>query len=206
MVSLSPDPHVCPLRSVSSSKVNFVNFFHESDKLRFASTFNTLFSQHVQICMSNFRLTNVFQWNMEHFFFRPVESNSKFNVMTIDEVTLDRPKVLSGFSVMLFFVGRILYGSPTRFSCFRVVSRSSSSDNFAVPCVIGKLIFLRGNHFLRGVFEQGFRTRPFLQFLNDCDQNISPDSPVIFAHPRNMPLKKYCSIGGASTGPSQKRK
>ena len=44
-----------------------------------------------------------FSGNWECFFVRHVELNSTFNVMTISEVTLDRPKVLPGFSVIVRF-------------------------------------------------------------------------------------------------------
>ena len=37
------------------------------------------------------------------FFFRHVELNTRFNVMTINEVTLNRPEVFPGFSVIFCF-------------------------------------------------------------------------------------------------------
>ena len=42
----------------------------------------------------------VFQWKKSCFFLRHKELNSWFSVMTIDEVTLDRPEVGTGFNVI----------------------------------------------------------------------------------------------------------
>ena len=39
---------------------------------------------------------NVFQWNRECFFLRHEELKSRFNVMAINAVTLDRPEVGPG--------------------------------------------------------------------------------------------------------------
>ena len=64
---------------------------------------NTLFLQHVQICRSRPCHVNVFQWHRECFFLWHVDLNSRFIVMTIDEVTLDRPKVGTGFCVICGF-------------------------------------------------------------------------------------------------------
>ena len=47
---------------------------------------------------------NKFQWNRECFFLRHEEFNSRSIVMTIDEVTLDRPKVGTDFSVICLFL------------------------------------------------------------------------------------------------------
>ena len=43
---------------------------------------------------------NICQWNRECFFIRHVEWNPRFIVMTIDEVTLDRPKIGTRYSVI----------------------------------------------------------------------------------------------------------
>ena len=50
--------------------------------------------------MSRPRNINVFQWIWECFFLRHVELKSRFNVMTTDEVTLDRLEVGTGFSAV----------------------------------------------------------------------------------------------------------
>ena len=60
---------------------------------------NHLFLHDVQISMSRPSNIDVFQWNRKSLFHRHLELNSRFIVMTINEVTLDRPKVSSGFSV-----------------------------------------------------------------------------------------------------------
>ena len=60
-------------------------------------TIYTFFLQHIQICEGGPCHINVFRWNRECFFFRHVELTSRFIVMSIDEVTSDRPEG-TGFS------------------------------------------------------------------------------------------------------------
>ena len=91
-------------------------------------------------------LHHVFLWNRECFFLGHTELNSRFIVMTINEVTFDWPEVFPGFGVICCFCGLRL--SPIRLWSFSlktylfsacsslgVGSRNSSSlpDNFAVP-------------------------------------------------------------------------
>ena len=56
-----------------------------------------------QISMSRHRDINVFQCNRECFFLRLVKLNPRFVVVTIDAVTLDRPIIGMGFSVICRF-------------------------------------------------------------------------------------------------------
>ena len=104
-VSLPPD-HIYPSGDSTFNKVNFVNPVQESDKLWFASTFqlpfNTFFLQHIQICVGG-PCQTVFRWNWECFFFPHMELNSRFIVMTTNEVTLNRPTVFLGFTVVSWF-------------------------------------------------------------------------------------------------------
>ena len=44
------------------------------------------------------------QWNWEFFFFWHIELNSRFIVMTLNEVTMERPGVGTGFSVNFCFL------------------------------------------------------------------------------------------------------
>ena len=83
----------CPLGGFS-----FVNPFHESDISKF-------FFAACQICVRKPCYINVFQCNRECFFLRHVELKSGFIVMTMDEITLNRPQVSLGFSVIFGFVG-----------------------------------------------------------------------------------------------------
>ena len=64
----------------------------------------TFLFQHVEITTGKRSHIIVFV-DSERFFFREVESNSRFIVMTIDEVTLDRPEIGTGFSVICVSVG-----------------------------------------------------------------------------------------------------
>ena len=65
---------------------------------------NTAFLQHIQIYVRSPGHVNIFQWDLECFFFRHVELNSRFDVMTINEIPFDRPKILTAFSVILHVV------------------------------------------------------------------------------------------------------
>ena len=47
---------------------------------------------------------NVLQWYWECFFLRHVELNSRFDVMTINVIPFDRPKIVTDFSVIRNFV------------------------------------------------------------------------------------------------------
>ena len=58
----------------------------------------TFFLHDVQISMSGPGYVNVFQWNKECLFLRHIQLNSRFIVVTTDEVTLDRPEIGKGFS------------------------------------------------------------------------------------------------------------
>ena len=64
---------------------------------------NTAFLQHVQVCMCGPGHVKKCQWDWGCFFFRHAELNSKFDVMTTDEVTLNRLEVGTGFSVIFCF-------------------------------------------------------------------------------------------------------
>ena len=64
---------------------------------------NTAFLQHIKICLSSPGHINVFQWSWKRFFFRHMELNSRFHVMTINEVTFDWPEVFPSFRVIFCF-------------------------------------------------------------------------------------------------------
>ena len=84
---------------------------------------NTLFLHYIQVGVSGPSYINVLQWNRDGFFFRHIELNSRFIVMTINEVTLYRSEVSSDFSVIFRFC---------RLRLFRF-SFKSSTENFT-PC------------------------------------------------------------------------
>ena len=75
---------------------------------------NSFFLCYIQIGVSWPDDINVFQWNKEWFFLRHVQLNSRFNMMTINEISLNRPKVFSSLSP---------WDSPLRFSLLTVNSR-----------------------------------------------------------------------------------
>ena len=118
--------------------------------------------------------------------------NSRFTVMTIDEVTLNRPEVFPGFSVIFWFsrlrpVQPALKFSTEIFTPYRLFPPWSGFSEFVVSseqisCTICHWEFLKmstpfvaSTLLLHWVFEDGFLTRPF---LNVCDLRLSfPNSP-----------------------------
>ena len=64
---------------------------------------DTFLLHDVQISVSRPCYINVFLWNRVCFFLWHIELNSRFIVMTMDEVTLDRPEVGTGLSVICCF-------------------------------------------------------------------------------------------------------
>ena len=111
----------CPWGGFSFNMVNFVNPVHESDKFPFSSTvhkssmrFSCMTSRFVWVHL----VTSVylFQWNRECLFLRHVELNSRFSMMTINEVTLNWPKVIVGFSVIFWFCWSRLFRFPLKSS------------------------------------------------------------------------------------------
>ena len=62
---------------------------------------NTFFLLHIQFCVRRPSYINVFQWIWVCFFLWNAELDSSF--VTITEVTLDRPKIATGFSVISCF-------------------------------------------------------------------------------------------------------
>ena len=99
----SPGPRKS-LGKFSFSKVNYVNHFQESDQISvlidIPIVIDTFFLHDVHISVGRSCYINVFQWNKECCFLRHMELNSRFIVMSIDEVTVNRPEVGTGFSVI----------------------------------------------------------------------------------------------------------
>ena len=107
---------------------------------------NHLFLHEVQISLSRPCYVHLFQWNTECSFLRHMELNSKFIVMTLDEVTLDRLEVGTGFSVICCFCRLRLSRFALKFLTENLaplewVSRNSWSlpYNFAVPSANGQI-------------------------------------------------------------------
>ena len=136
-----PGPQIPFWRFFSESRVNFANPLQESGKCLL--DVKKFFLHEVQISMSRPCTINVFQWNRERFYLRHVELSSRFIVMTIDEVTLDRPEVGTGFSVICSLPIRLDFSTDLHSSRSvpRVGSRNSWSlpDNFSVPSAIGNM-------------------------------------------------------------------
>ena len=70
---------------------------------------NLLFSKYIQISMSRPGNINVFQWHRNVLY-------SWFSVLTKDEVTLNRPKIAKGFSVICWFCLLRLFRFALNFS------------------------------------------------------------------------------------------
>ena len=87
----------------SESCESFPGIWQTSVQIDIPVVINMLFLHDVQISTNGPGSINVFQWNGECFFLRHVELNSRFIVMTTDEVTLNPPEVGTGFSVIFWF-------------------------------------------------------------------------------------------------------
>ena len=98
-----------------------------------------LFLHDVQISMSRRSNINILQWSRECFFLRHVELNSRFIVMTIDEDTLDRLEVGTGFSVICGFYRLRLSRFALKFSTeifapYGLFPPQSGFSEFVVSC------------------------------------------------------------------------
>ena len=98
-----------------------------------ATIVNTAFLQRNRSCGH----VNILQRSWECFFLRQVELNSWFIVVTINEVTLDRPKVSSGFSVNFCFCRLkpfrfVLKFSTKIFALYKLFSLLSWFSEFVV--------------------------------------------------------------------------
>ena len=118
-VSLLPD-HKNPVGGVSFNSVNLVKtcprIWQISTSVDIPVVINSFFLCHIQIGVSWRDDINVFQWNREWFFFRHIEMNSRFNMMTINKVSLNRPKVFPIFSVIFLFFKSKLFPIALRHS------------------------------------------------------------------------------------------
>ena len=167
------------------------------------------FLEHIQIGTSSPDHINVFQWKRECFFFRHIELNSKFLVLTKDEVTLKRPKNFPGFSVTFLFCRFRLFRfalklSTEIFAPYKLFPLLSGFSEFVVSssqvcCTIFCWEFQVFSPLWRqytsfALFSSmiNFRCVRVFLFLNICDQNISfPSSPAINAYPRNIAGKTF---------------
>ena len=138
---------------------------------------NLLFLHDVQICMCRTCHINVFQWNRECFFLRHVELNSRFIVMTMDEVTLDRPE-LGASASSVDSVGWDSSGSPwgslLESSLLKIRSLLLTTLVYHLLQGIGiHLLCVLSILLSRWFFEHVFPMRPSFQLFNICNQNIS---------------------------------
>ena len=60
----------------------------------------------IQGCMSRSGNVDVLRWNRKCFFFRHVQIHSWYNVMTVNEISRDRPEVTFSF---LIITGRVFF-------------------------------------------------------------------------------------------------
>ena len=104
LVSLLPD-HIHPA-VVHSTKWILWKPVHESDTSRSPSTLplSSILSNITSKDVRVFLVTSIFQWNKERFFSRHVHFNSGFHIMTVNEVSWDRPKITLGFTIIPWWV------------------------------------------------------------------------------------------------------
>ena len=148
---------------------------------------NSFFLQHIHISLDSSGYINVFQWNWECFLFWHIELNSRFNVMTTDEVTFDWPEVILGFSVL---------PCSCRLRPFRVALKFFSE--IFTPCRLSppKSGFSDSS-------RMDFWWVKIVQLLNVCNHNVSfPKLSPRLMHSRGIfQVKLSCQIGSfAETG------
>ena len=184
-VSLSPE-HTYPLGSFfqwSKLRETFPRIWQASVQIDIPIVIDTFPLHDVQISVSSPCYISVLQWNRECFFFRHIELNSRFIVMTIDEVTLDRPEVGTGFSVICCFCRLRLEVFHWKLRSFRFVAVLewvlsefvvSSWQFCCTMCYRQKefnSFFVFAILLSRWFFEDNFLTRPTVPNLPN--QNIS---------------------------------
>ena len=96
-----------------------------------------------------------FQWNWKCVFFRHVKMNSRFDVMTINVIPFDRPKIVTRFSIIRDFVccsRRVRTSSKVSTELFASYRLGPAlkwifgfhdlfSNSFTVPSAIGNVKF-----------------------------------------------------------------
>ena len=200
LVSLPPD-HVFPSGGLSFNEIILwspsmhliILFLHPR-----SSNHQYFLHHYIKWCMCISGKVDVLQWNRKWFFSRHVQFDSGFHVMATNEISRNRPEIMSGFRISQRWVilKRVWRRESVWFSSKKFMFLSSIWTNldwggcsqpeiFTVPSATGNLklspCFHRRWHFLciepSGV---DFRRVHLLQFLNVCDHNVSfPDSSRI---------------------------
>ena len=172
---------------------------------------NPFFVHYIQTRVSGPGYIIVVQWNRECFFFRHIELNSRFIKMTMTEVTLDRPKISTGFSVISWICRLRPFHFAEKFSTeifapYGLLRPWSVFSEFVVSSwqFCGNICDGE-NEFISFLWYQDFFRIDYTRihvwciyvgkFLNVCDQNISfPSSPAINAYTRTFLVKLSCQI------------
>ena len=81
------------------------------------SMHQTIPGHHIKRRVGSSGNVNVFQWNREWFFSRHVQFDSGFHMMTVNEISWDRPKITFGLTMMSRGVEEDPSDSPRRISC-----------------------------------------------------------------------------------------
>ena len=96
--------HVCPSGGLSFFAMNLVKLVHASDNSFFSIhvpvIFNRFLHHNIQGCMSRSGNVDVLRRNRKCFFFRHVQFDSWYNLMTINECPCDRPEISSRFLII----------------------------------------------------------------------------------------------------------
>ena len=110
---------VFPSGGFSLKKVNHVKPVNASDNSLSPSTFqifNMFLQHHIWNCDCGPGDVNVFQWRKEWFFSRHVQFDLGFPVMTVNEISWDRPEIIFGFTIIPRRVLKWSWRRPVRFS------------------------------------------------------------------------------------------
>ena len=145
-VSILPN-HIYPFGGVSFNKVKFCEtcprIWQFSISVDIPIVINSFFLWNVQVGMSWPDDINVFQWIGEWFFFWHVLLNSRFDMMTVNQVSWNRPEVFLSFRVIFLFLQ--VETLPCRLENLRwdsLSSRCVPSQSGFLEFVVSPLIML----------------------------------------------------------------
>ena len=196
LVSLTPDC-LHPFWGASFNNVNLVKsspwLWHISVVVNIPVSIQSFFLCNLQICISWPVDINIIRWNKIWFFCRHVQLNPRFNMMTINEISLNRPEVFSSFRVIFCFLRLNLFPFAMRFSaellspCGGFPSQSGFLEFVASPwqccwniCRRNYKFFISGYQDFFCIKSSGinFWCIQLYQFFNISNQNVSlPNCP-----------------------------
>ena len=216
LVSLLPD-NVYSSGGLSLNKMNLVKPVHASDNSFSPSKFRHLqcfLQQYIQGCVRRSGNFDVLLWNKKWFFYRHVQFDSGFHVLTVNRISWDRPEIIFSFRIIACWVilkrswrKPFIWFSSKNFlflSSFRTIpdwggwsQTSISSRDF--DCSICDWEYEVSTFSwaltlpLRWAFGRGVLTRPTCSnsFMSVSGMSPFQIPPAYCAYPRNFPGKTF---------------